>query len=219
MNLSELYKALLKATGTDINTGTDDAKYVTPKAINDSTLKRKLNDVDGDTYIDVEETSDADTIVGKVGWTEVLRFHSSGILDLAKQSGCYMYLSSNQAYTKPNWQKVNLDAKLWDVQNEDDTTNSRITITEPGKYLIIGSVGLYVTGAGDHIQCGIYKNGSQADWSAFNTASDDTHTVKAFTILDLSASDYLELYARNPDQDDTIYGNVIATYLIAFKIG
>lgn len=45
MNLSDLLKFTpsLKATGAEIDTGTDDEKYATPKAIADSTIEKTTN--------------------------------------------------------------------------------------------------------------------------------------------------------------------------------
>jgi len=186
---------LEKATGTDVNTGTDNTKFTTPKAIEDSRLWRNLRDADKDTTVDVEETADADTIVGKVAGVEALRFHTSGILDLPKQSGCLVTNGVIQVIPSGADTKVVLNGKEYDTQNEfDATTNYRWTTTKVGKYLVTLKVRLETTD-GMPWRLSLHKN-SAAHVYFFSIPGATTieHSCGFSIPLHLGAGDYLEMY-------------------------
>ena len=98
----------------------------------------KIQDADGDTLIDTEETSDKDEVQGKVAGVEFFRGHADGIITLAKQSAARAYLSgSSQTIPKNVWTKIELNNESYDIQSEfDTTTNHRFTATRAGCYLV-----------------------------------------------------------------------------------
>ncbi|RKX61436.1 MAG: hypothetical protein DRP29_00260 [Thermodesulfobacteriota bacterium] len=177
-----------------------------------------IYDADLDTYLDVEPSSDADKIVGYTAGTQILNISSAGILTFPKQSACYAYLSTDQTISAGVSTKVNLDTTLFDTQNEFDSTNNRITVNEAGKYLTVGSVQIGAGGTSTLVYCIIKVNGSTKATNKLSTARDAPHILNVATVLDLSAGDYVELYAMNYDADVIVSAGSNLTFLCVAKI-
>jgi len=177
-----------------------------------------LYDADRDTYIEVEKSADEDIIRGYVANTEALKISSAGILTFPKQSACCAYLSADQSITANTATKVALDTALFDIQNEFDSTNNRITVTEDGIYAIIGQAEFDVTAAGDVLRVYIYVNGGAKALTGLTASNADYHILPVKKILQLSAGDYVELYVNNISSDDTIKGGIAITFLCVAKI-
>ena len=177
-----------------------------------------IYDADLDTYLDVEPSSDADKIVGYTAGTQVLNISSAGILTFHKQSACCAYLSANQSITANTITKVALDTALFDIQNEFDSTNNRITVTEAGIYAIIGQVEFDVTATGDVLRVYIYVNGGTKALTGLTASDVSYHILSVAKILQLSAGDYVELYVKNVSSDDTILSGSAITFLCVAKI-
>lgn len=113
-------------------------------------------------------------------------------------------LSSAQSISDDTFVKVQFDSEVYDTNNAyDNTTNYRFTVPTgfAGKYLVYCTLQLAGDGGTlDILDTGlrIYKNGSSVLWNSF--AADDTSTadrnvnIAISTVLDLSESDYLEIY-------------------------
>lgn len=102
---------------------------------------KKLGDADGDTYIEVEETSDKDEIVAKVAGVEAQRIHDNGIIDFPKQSACRVTRNTAQSIPNVTWTIVQYDTVEYDLQNEyDNITNYRYTAKEDGYYHVDASL-------------------------------------------------------------------------------
>jgi len=184
---------------------TDGTNSTTIADIKDAVNKRHtqntdhiIKDADGDTLIDVEESADKDEIVGKVAGVEALRIYSSGIVDLAKQSMCGVYPSSNLSVPHDTDAVVNFDTKDFDIQNEFDTTNYRFTATVAGKYLV--SVRLLWSATLDPDRAysmRIRKNGSVYvnEVTAHASTSGASLTVSTSMIIHLDAGDYIDIVA------------------------
>jgi len=177
-----------------------------------------IYDADLDTYIDVEPSSDADKIVGYIAGTQVLNVSSAGILTLPKQSACFAYLSTDQSISAGVSTKVNLDTTLFDIQNEFDAANHRITVSESGKYLIIGSADIGVGATGDILFVIIRVNGATKGQNKISAARVTDHILNIATCLYLSAGDYIELYVMNYDNNVTLYSGAYLTFLSVIKI-
>ena len=115
------------------------------------------------------------------------------------------YLSADQSSVSAgSYTKVNLNAEDFDTDSAfDSSSNYRFTVPsgKGGKYLITGAVefndfngGSYSTK--DLYSAVLYKNGSLAKMNTIHIAAAVNGTgVSLCAILDLSASDYIELYA------------------------
>jgi hypothetical protein len=111
-------------------------------------------------------------------------------------------LSSNTNVTDATFTKIEFDTEEIDTDSAyDNSTNYRFTVPsgKAGKYLIQGQV----RGDGNNndvrtVACHIYKNGTQQGGSIVqqvgNTGSAQSVTVPITQILDLSVSDYIEIF-------------------------
>ena len=119
-----------------------------------------------------------------------------------------MGASSQQSLAYNTTTKINFDTSIIDTDSGVDTTNKRYTIPsgKGGKYIVHC---FYRTGTGTDsasFDIFVYKNGSllndAEDMQSF-TVSQSYNTVQCTGMLDLSAGDYLEMYARQAEQNFT----------------
>ena len=111
---------------------------------------------------------------------------------------------SAQSLSDSTLAKVEFDTENYDTDNAfDSSTNYRFTVPsgQGGKYCFLSSV---AANAGDNnlyrLHSALYKNGSEiarmsySDWT--NQAFRNLESYGNSVVLNLSASDYIELYAR-----------------------
>ena len=144
----------------------------------------------------------------------------------------YAYRSGDQTgLTSEAWTKVQLNAEAYDSASAfDSSTNYRFTVPsgQGGKYCFLSSV---AANAGDNnltrLHSALYKNGSEiarmaySDWT--NQAYRNLESYGNSVVLNLSASDYIELYAKvyTGSGTGTINadgGAASTTRLVGFKI-
>ena len=119
-----------------------------------------------------------------------------------------MGVSSQQSLAYNTTTKINFDTSIIDTDSGVDTTNKRYTIPsgKGGKYIVHC---FYRTGTGTDsasFDIFVYKNGSllsDAEDMASFTVSQSYNTVQCTGMLDLAAGDYIEIYARQADQNFT----------------
>lgn len=107
--------------------------------------------------------------------------------------------------------KCNMDTETIDTDGAYDTSLYRFTVPsgEGGKYFIFANVAAGTSqGKFYYGQVSIYKNGSS--W-AVHSSNDGTgyganKTMSISSIMDLSASDYIEIYAMVNTTDGTAFG-------------
>jgi len=126
-----------------------------------------------------------------------------------------MGVSSQQSLAYNTTTKINFDTSIIDTDSGVDTTNKRYTIPsgKGGKYVVHC---FYRTGTGTDsasFDIFVYKNGSllsDAEDMASFTVSQSYNTIQCTGMLDLAAGDYVEMYARQADQNFTfniLYSN------------
>jgi len=121
---------------------------------------------------------------------------TSGIVGLPRQSGCMVYLSTNQSISSGSITKVNFDAVVFDIQNEfDETTNYRFTATEEGQYLIMAKYTYRDVVDGTEYFIKIYKNSSEVYNEPFVAGPFNYINPILATVIELAAGDYIEFYA------------------------
>jgi len=217
----KLFKVNSSETALEPSTNTD-------SEIADAVSKRHtqntdhiIKDADGDTLIDVEESADKDEIVGKVAGVEALRVHSSGILDLPKQSGCAGYLGTAQSINNASVTKVMFDTKEYDLQNEyDNVTNYRFTATKDGKYLITCKITFSdALNTTDRIFVSIHKNGSEYKNSDVGGSNGTYQGPIISTVVHLVAGDYIEFYVyQATGASKSLYNSPSYTYFSITKV-
>ena len=127
----------------------------------------------------------------------------------------YAKLSSAQSIGGGSWTKINLNAEDWDTDSGFDTSTYKYTVPtgEDGKYLIGYSLGTdSVIDDNERLLGKIYINGSGYNpitTQARGTGSNVDLFVSMNSIIDLSAGDYLELYAYHNEGSSQ---SMLATY-------
>ncbi len=171
---------------------------------------------------DMLPLSTSDAINAYMSGNKWLSVATSGIVGLPKQSACILYQSTQQTLAHNTWTKVVLDAEEFDIQNEGDTANYRVTVSQDGKYLVIGSIGFYYDDvvADKTVACAIYINGGAHALNYAQTSVADLGIGVSVTIIrSLSAGDYVELYGyHNFGADARLLARSGRTYLCVIKI-
>jgi len=163
----------------------------------------KIQDADGDTSWDVEESADKDEVVGRVKAVEFFRGHDDGIITMAKQSAVSVYLSANQSNI-PNdtFTKVNLDVVEYDIQGE--FAGGKFTAKKAGMYLITGLITYEDVVADKEYYCYLYKNGVGYRSIKLHSSLNQAIKVNISITGNLAVNDYLEMYARHKAGVDTV---------------
>lgn len=124
---------------------------------------------------------------------DVMQIENNGIITTPFQPAFCAVLGTNQSYTGNNPAKVALSYTEVDIGSNFNTSTSRFTAPVSGIYLFTAAV-MYQSSSGAH--CNIYKNGSAVNdgWLDFGSANASSQS----RVMQLSAGDYVELYAYNP---------------------
>ena len=137
----------------------------------------------------------------------------------------FAYASSDQDISDDTATKVTLGTESFDTDNAFASSKFTVPSGEGGKYFFTYSVGALALANSnmDYTYVYLYKNGSNFVEQALDLRSNPARsvTVKGSVILDLSASDYIELYVNINDNSGSprINGSgVIVTYLGGYKL-
>lgn len=109
--------------------------------------------------------------------------------------GASLYQTGAQSLAITTLTKINFDAERFDDNGEhsNTTNNSRITVVNTGRYLIIGTLALDHAGAGS-ITASIYVNNAEISRATGDHASTSTpKRIQVTCIAQLSAGNYVEL--------------------------
>lgn len=170
----------LKSTGAEINTGTEDAKIVTPKAIADSGIaKAKASGVEIGTGTDDAKFATAKAIA------------DSNLGFLTKSpSGCRAYRSSNQTINNNSETVMQFNTETYDLGGEwDNATNYRFTATNAGVYLV--RVGATFEAATNNTILAIRVNGTAKAKATKNMAA-AYEIAECTAIVNLTAGQYID---------------------------
>lgn len=180
----------------------------------------KIEDADGDTSWDVEQTADEDKIHGKVKGVEAFLLDDKGILTLAKQSSARAYISSGQTIHNNAWTKVNFNTRQYDIQTEFDiVTNHRFDTTVGGIYLIMYAAAMYDFAANSELRLAIMVNAAYTSIGRFVPPVVMTANFTCLTVMHLSAGDYVwgQVRQNTGGDKDLIAGNA-NTFLAVHKL-
>tara|TARA_Y100001938_G_scaffold146600_1_gene225793 strand:- start:28 stop:606 length:579 start_codon:yes stop_codon:yes gene_type:complete len=137
----------------------------------------------------------------------------------------FAYASSNQDISDDTATKVTLGTEVFDTDSAFSSNRFTVPSGEQGKYFFTYSVDCHSLANSnmDYSYVYIYKNGSNVSEHAADFRSNPPRriSVKGSIILDLSASDYIELYVNINDNSGSpriIGDSGISTYLGAHKL-
>ena len=149
-------------------------------------------------------TLKVDTILKRTGTGTITLGQSGDTIALgsgASQTGFggtntpnfHAYKSSTQNIAFQNNVKITFETEDFDSDNAFSSSTFTVPSGKDGKYFLYASIQTDSSEDFDDYQIKIYKNGSLA------SGTRDRHflseTIKTFTVLSLSASDYIEVYA------------------------
>jgi len=132
----------------------------------------------------------------------------------------FVKLSSNQSIPNNTATKVTFDTEVFDTDSAFASNKFTVPTGKGGKYFI--GYGLNCAGLDDteSIQAYIYKNGSNVNYGfagQFSPATNQEIKFTSFAILDLSASDYIELYVQH-FEGANMDMNSSNTFLTGYKL-
>jgi len=170
-------------------------------------------------FLPLDATRDIDAYMSGNKWLSVA---TSGIVGLPRQSSSCMYLTTEYTVSASTTTQVPLDAILYDVQSECDTTNHRWTCTEDGIYLVNAAIKLKggTVVSGGRYALFLEKNGSHAQALDYHSSNTGWLGLLGAIVLQLTTGDYLELLISNTtDSSVTVYGGTTYdTYLAVHKL-
>tara|TARA_R100000734_G_C3246318_1_gene49315 strand:- start:102 stop:599 length:498 start_codon:yes stop_codon:yes gene_type:complete len=132
------------------------------------------------------------------------------------------YLGSNQSVATGTLTKLLYNTEEFDSGSCYDASNSKFVVPsgEGGKYMFAVQFEIDVIDSGERLELKVYKNGSEDQRARqFQYTGHDSreHFIHNSFLLNLSASDYIEIYAQhNVGQTRTFYAN--HTRYSGFKI-
>jgi len=181
----------------------------------------KIQDADGDTWIDVEKNADEDHVRMGVAGVEAFDLDNNGIRNLPKQSAARGYLPSNQSIDGggDNY-LIQLSGISYDIQNEWDTTNYRYVASTPGRYLVIARARWISCVTGYRFKIALYKNNDLNCLNNYHASNYDTLTMPLATIVSLDENDYLDLRAGHMYTSPlSLRGTEAHTNMAVYKLG
>ena len=131
------------------------------------------------------------------------------------------YMSASQTVSDNAHTKIQYNTEVYDTDSAyDHSSNYRFTVPsgKAGKYLI--SASCYMNGNNNDevmLEVSIYKNGTQVErderYGNYSTGQGSGGVQKIIRIIDLSASDYIEIYGRlNVNSGTPSFYGASATY-------
>jgi hypothetical protein len=206
----------VRINGTDTTQDVNLKSGTTSKGIDVTTFCRRYLNVGDYVELFVFQSSGASLDMLGTATVQANRFSiamvSQGLGDSAGSSvGTELYKTTNQALVAgATLEKVTFDAFRVDSNAGFDNTNDRIVIKTSGSYFIYGSVGFANTTSEQEQWAQIRVNGSTINAESINTKSSNVsngyNTIHTFTMRELKAGDYVELFGRSTSAGLNIQG-------------
>lgn len=184
----------------------------------------KIQDADGDTKIQVEESADEDIVRMDVKGVESFVLDDAGVLTMVKQSCLKVYRGADQAVGTGAWHQIEFDAVEFDIQDEyDEAVDYQFTAKTEGNYLISCVIGVFRPGVGKRFAILITTGGTGA---AARIAEIQMHSSVDFAIgvpslqfAHLGIGDHIEIYFyHDKGVDVAVRGGAHLTYLAIAKL-
>ena len=158
----------------------------------------EIEDADGDTKVDVEESADEDRVRMDVAGVEAFNLNNVGILTLAKQSAFAAHQTSNQSIPHVTNTVLNMDVENYDIQGEYNLATDRFTATVAGLYLCAAHLQLNSLDDGKYMLIYLAKNGTNVAMAqAMSSGADQNTTCPFVYVVQLAVNDYLEFLGRH----------------------
>ena len=127
----------------------------------------------------------------------------------------------NQTLSDNTWTKVEYNSDNYDPDSNWDTTNDRYIAPSAGRYYFTATA--YMWGSLQNVHSQFYLNGSNLSDTYFiinHNLSNTTHecSVRSNAILNLSANDYVEFYAKSDVHSGSVIIDQVGTQFLAFRL-
>jgi hypothetical protein len=208
---------------TTIPTGGIGADAITAAKIADDAVSEEHLDataITGSTELAATPADTDEILISDAGTLKRIDF--SYIKSLAGTQIVYAERTGgNQTLSDNTWTKVEYNSDNYDPDSNWDTTNDRYIAPSAGRYYFTATA--YLWGRLTNVNSAFYLNGSSvADTYHiinFNT-SDAVHecSVRSNAIMNLSASDYVELYAKSDVHSGSVTVDQVGTQFLAFRL-
>jgi len=156
--------------------------------------------------------------VGSVGDTDAIAITAVGILTFSGQSGCHITLDTAHGLNAGVERVIKFDLEVTDVQSEYVAATGRFTAMESGTYLIHTSLLFEVAADLDVLRIRIKVNDTTVREHRCNASATFRATVLLGALVDLAATDYVEIWAENASNDDTITDTAECSWLTIAKV-
>ena len=172
------------------------ASDITDGIISNAKLAQDI--ISADTALGATPADTDELLVSDAG---VLKRMDYSYIKAANTPAFEAYLSSTQAISDNTFTKISINTEVFDTASAyDNSSNYRFTVPagQGGKYFVYGMAQCYASyDANASSRLAIYKNGSIAIGPAGDYRTDGTRVapLSVHTVMDLSATDYLEIYA------------------------
>jgi hypothetical protein len=136
----------------------------------------------------------------------------------------HVKITTETSMSNNTWTKVGYDTVVTDSDSAFSTANNRFTVPtgKGGKYFLTWSWRTASLGDGQRIDTAIYKNGSFENYTLYQDihAWTSVRTVHQSVIMDLSATDYIEVWGRqnSGSTQNTSSGSDTGTFFQAYKL-
>ena len=161
-----------------------------------------IQDTDGNNIIN--ESGNTITIGASGDTTNIIGTLQNDGSAVANTPMVSAYMSASQTVSDNAHTKIQYNTEVYDTDSAyDHSSNYRFTVPsgKAGKYLI--SASCYMLGNNNDevmLEVSIYKNGTQVErderYGNYSTGQGSGGVQKIIRIMDLSASDYIEIYGR-----------------------
>ena len=175
--------------------------YIGNKPANKAVVASDLDPavITGQTALAVAPASTDEFLISDAG---TLKRLDASLIGGDNTPSFFVTLSGDQNISASTWSKITFDTETWDTDSAFASNKFTVPSGEGGKYYIAAKIAIENMDDNELSIIGIYKNGSLISTTQFEMRSPGTnkamfHVVN--TILDLSASDYLEVYGYQTD--------------------
>lgn len=165
------------------------------------------------------------------GWVRYGSVNASGqlIVDLAETTSgtsggvafhAFKPSPTHQSLASGSHNKVTFTSEHFDTHNIFNTTNSRLTPTSAGRYLLAASIGFSdPTVLPAYGAALIYKNGAQHKASIYNLTQTGKTSVSIVAVMDANGTtDYFEVFVDINAGSCIIFGDPLWTYFSGNRI-
>ena len=132
---------------------------------------------------------------------DALVINTGGQINMSKQPAFHAYRNGGN-YTKSSsgYHKVLADATRYNIGSHYDTSNHKFTAPIAGRYLFTIAINTYTNGADNQYGGSLYVNGAHYVFLGRHYARGDADmVVSGSAVIQLAASDYVEMYSYNSD--------------------